>query len=324
MRKSRIVKPSLFTDAKTGRWPPQWWALYIGCMQVCDVHGRMPGTPEFLAAGFPFWRDALEHSRALLTHLVKTEKAIEYEVDGEPYLWLRSFPIHQRLDKRERNPQPDPKWWDWNEKRSARQNVTLNLERLERFRRNPDATPCLSLPKGGGDTDKDRDRDRDRDLGSLGREGGPGGGGEESEPTPPAIAVDLLEAHCQALGQPWAAQQADLVHWLGEALTAVSAWPEERRRGMDGRAVLELVLRWSRTATDADGNPYAKHVRRSPLAGVVDKRTGLLDRLNGNFEAAVAWRDGVSAETIKDPFGYDDGVDEAKWLSDYRKTHGQG
>lgn len=111
MARIRSLKPEFWDDRKLARLVSRdARMLYMGLWNHSDEHARCNGDPHWVKGRiFPYDDDLTDDGVAeLLAELVKAERVVAYEIDGDPYLWLPKLGQHQRLDPKvdSRLPQP--------------------------------------------------------------------------------------------------------------------------------------------------------------------------------------------------------------------------
>ncbi len=101
MARIRSIKPEFWSDRKLARaLSRDARLLYIGLWNYADEHARLLGDVRLIkGAIFPYDDDldAVTVAR-LLAQVIDSGRAIAYEVDGDPYLWLPKLADHQRLE----------------------------------------------------------------------------------------------------------------------------------------------------------------------------------------------------------------------------------
>ena len=101
MARIRSIKPEFWSDRKLARaLSRDARLLYIGLWNHADEHARLLGDVRLIkGAIFPYDDDldAVTVAR-LLAQVIDSGRAIAYEVDGDPYLWLPKLADHQRLE----------------------------------------------------------------------------------------------------------------------------------------------------------------------------------------------------------------------------------
>ncbi|MBU2025995.1 hypothetical protein KJ912_04665 [Patescibacteria group bacterium] len=106
MARIRTIKPEFFTDEDLGDLPPEVRLFFAGLWCQCDKSGRAKYKPRQLKAQIlPFDNVSGEDA---IRMLVEAGFVIQYEVDGESYLQVRTWDTHQRPHHTERDSELPP------------------------------------------------------------------------------------------------------------------------------------------------------------------------------------------------------------------------
>lgn len=115
MARIRSLKPEFWLDRKLARkLSRDERMLYMGLWNQADEHGRALGDPVVVkGAIFPYDDDlTIDVIDRMLDRLDSAGGVVQrYEVDGDPYLFLRKLGNHQRLEpnkSKSRHPEPPP------------------------------------------------------------------------------------------------------------------------------------------------------------------------------------------------------------------------
>lgn len=95
MARIRSIKPEYWSDRSIARQLSRdARLLYIALWNFSDEHGRLPGDPRWVKGNCLPYDDDLgpEAVEQLLKELAAAGKVIGYEADGDPYLFLRTWP----------------------------------------------------------------------------------------------------------------------------------------------------------------------------------------------------------------------------------------
>lgn len=101
MARIRSVKPEFWIDRKLARQLSRdARLLYIGLWNFADEHARLIGDPFYVKGQvFPYDDDLTPDGiEKLIEELITARRAVRYEIDGEPYLFLPMLRRHQRLE----------------------------------------------------------------------------------------------------------------------------------------------------------------------------------------------------------------------------------
>lgn len=97
MGRIRTVKPDYFTDDRITECSVSARFLFIATWTVADDQGNLDRSAKQLKAKvFPHDKVDVE---PLLLELIGKELLLEYEVDGQRYLHIRTFARHQRINR---------------------------------------------------------------------------------------------------------------------------------------------------------------------------------------------------------------------------------
>ena len=99
MARIRSVKPEFWTDPDVVALPPLARLLFIGCWNHADDYGVLKDDPAELKLKILPADDVDPFE--LVEHLVKTNLMLRLLAqDGTPVLVIRTFTVHQKIDKR--------------------------------------------------------------------------------------------------------------------------------------------------------------------------------------------------------------------------------
>lgn len=100
MARIRSIKPEFWTDrALCLKLSRDARMFYAALWNFCDEHGRVSADPFYLKGQiFPYEPEGPDWIDSLIDQLVAAGKAIRYEGDGDPYLFLPRLDRHQRLE----------------------------------------------------------------------------------------------------------------------------------------------------------------------------------------------------------------------------------
>lgn len=101
MARIRSLKPEFWDDRKLARSTSRdARMLYMGLWNQADEHGRLNGDVVWLKGRiFPYEADiTTEVMFTLLEELEKANRISQYEVDGDPFIYLPKLSKHQRLE----------------------------------------------------------------------------------------------------------------------------------------------------------------------------------------------------------------------------------
>jgi hypothetical protein len=224
----RSIKPELWTDARTGEWDARLTLFFVGLWQVADDAGRLRLDSRLIRADLdPFDSKfgGTEGIEALLAQLVRQDRLLPYEHDGERLALIANFARHQKINRPTPSRLPAPPMKSMDPSVRAHGGLTTGRE------------------QGSGS--------RDQGAGSLlARAGDPSGSAspvDDLPPRPPPPFVDTCElpedaatvrAHLErarrkTLAKAGAEDFAAQVARLGqdEALrVCVEAWEEYQKR----------------------------------------------------------------------------------------------
>lgn len=100
MARIRTIKPEINSDGKAARLDDDAWRLWVSSWTLADDAGRLPADPAWLG-GQIFWAkpDPTECASRALAKLRESSMVGFYVVRGEPYMSIRGWTKHQKIDK---------------------------------------------------------------------------------------------------------------------------------------------------------------------------------------------------------------------------------
>jgi hypothetical protein len=100
MARIRSVKPEFWLDPTLTRLSRDARMLYIALWNMADEHGRLLGDARVIKGQVFPYDDDLTPSRIneLIGELIAGSKAVRYEIDDAPYVYLPNLSKHQRLE----------------------------------------------------------------------------------------------------------------------------------------------------------------------------------------------------------------------------------
>lgn len=106
---NRILKESICTSDSIDQLSSFCETFFYRLIVNCDDYGRMDARPKVLAAKlYPLKDIRTEHIEKALQALASAELVTLYEVDGKPYLQMRTWSAHQTIRaKKSKYPSPD-------------------------------------------------------------------------------------------------------------------------------------------------------------------------------------------------------------------------
>lgn len=106
---NRILKESICTSDSIDQLSSFCENFFYRLIVNCDDYGRMDARPKVLAAKlYPLKDIRTEHIEKALQALASAELVTLYEVDGKPYLQMRTWSAHQTIRaKKSKYPSPD-------------------------------------------------------------------------------------------------------------------------------------------------------------------------------------------------------------------------
>lgn len=109
----RTLKPECWQDEKIGALSRDARLLFIGLITMADDEGRLRAQPSMLiGALFPWDEISPRKVSQWLRELEAQRLVIRYETGGKPYLAVRNWRRHQRINRPSRSslpPPPDPR-----------------------------------------------------------------------------------------------------------------------------------------------------------------------------------------------------------------------
>lgn len=103
MARIRSIKPEFWDDRKLAkRTSRDARLLYIGLWNLADEHARLNGDPQWIKGQIFSYEDDVDADvvAKLLEELAAPElcRIVQYEADGDPYIFLPNLARHQRLE----------------------------------------------------------------------------------------------------------------------------------------------------------------------------------------------------------------------------------
>lgn len=98
MARIRTVKPDFFLDEDLADVPIAARLLFIGLWCLADREGKLQDRPKRIKAELFPWDNVNVDDLLAKLH---PRHIVRYEVDGVPYLWIRTFTKHQRPNVKE-------------------------------------------------------------------------------------------------------------------------------------------------------------------------------------------------------------------------------
>lgn len=105
---NRFLKESICTSENIDRLTPMEEVFFYRLIVNCDDYGRMDARLKLLASKlFPLKDITLEEIRTFLNALIAADLIFLYEVDGHPYLQMKTWGKHQQT-RANKSKYPDP------------------------------------------------------------------------------------------------------------------------------------------------------------------------------------------------------------------------
>lgn len=145
----RTVKPEFYSDPQLGQLTLEARYLYKATWNFADDEGRLPADPRILKSQVFPYDDHITTERVeqLLHELVSLGKAVRYEVENVPYLFLPNFRTHQRISKPQPAKYPPP---PKERSRKGRGTVTPISDPIRRESLSPSSTDVASAEARAG------------------------------------------------------------------------------------------------------------------------------------------------------------------------------
>lgn len=100
MARIRTIKPELPQSASMGRVSREARLCFILMWTLSDDAGRLRGDSRMLASLlYPYDDDARNLMEGWLTELQREKSIVRYSVDGDQYIEICNWLIHQKIDK---------------------------------------------------------------------------------------------------------------------------------------------------------------------------------------------------------------------------------
>ena len=106
---NRIIKESICTSENVDQLTPFQETVFVRLMVNCDDFGRFDGRAKILSSRlFPLKNITPEEMETAVDALVKADLATVYQVDGKPYICLKTWDKHQQTRaSKSKYPSPD-------------------------------------------------------------------------------------------------------------------------------------------------------------------------------------------------------------------------
>ncbi len=106
---NRLLKESICTSENIDQLTPLQEILFYRLIVNCDDFGRMDARPKILSARlFPLKEISVNQIEEALKALLSAELVILYQVNGKPFLQMKTWDRHQQVRaKRSKYPSPD-------------------------------------------------------------------------------------------------------------------------------------------------------------------------------------------------------------------------
>jgi len=105
---NRFLKESICTSENIDRLQPMEEVFFYRLIVNCDDYGRMDARPKLLASKlFPLKEITLDEIRSFLDALIAADLIFLYEVDGHPFLQMKTWGKHQQT-RANKSKYPDP------------------------------------------------------------------------------------------------------------------------------------------------------------------------------------------------------------------------
>ena len=140
-RRIRSIKPEILEDEEVAALSDGAWRLWVSLWTLADDEGRLRGSAEWILAQV-FWSKKLartvEDVEKLLEELAGIRKIQRYVVNGQHYLKIVNWEIHQKIDHPTKSKLPPPPPLE--KPREASRNLAPDLD-LDLDRKGEDRKP---------------------------------------------------------------------------------------------------------------------------------------------------------------------------------------
>lgn len=145
---NRIIKESICTSDNIDQLSAFQETMFYRLIVNCDDYGRFDGRPKILASKlFPLKDIRTQQIEEALRALTSAELVILYEVDGKPFVQMKTWDRHQTIRaKKSKYPAPES-----NEKESASNCKQMQAD-VSRCSRNPIQSESESNPNRNPNT----------------------------------------------------------------------------------------------------------------------------------------------------------------------------
>lgn len=100
MARSRMIKPEIYTDSKTGKLSPLAFKLFLGFLNYADDFGVIRlDLDEFKIRIMPYYSESIEQAigKPLYEELIPLNLIMQFTVNGKSYLFINNFYEHQYI-----------------------------------------------------------------------------------------------------------------------------------------------------------------------------------------------------------------------------------
>lgn len=106
----RTIKPEIWADEGVGHLDPWERLLFVGLITMADDEGRLRALPSAISGHvFPYdKRVTPQRLRRWLGRLDERQLIVFYEADGVPYVQIRGWEKHQKVNRPVRSALPAP------------------------------------------------------------------------------------------------------------------------------------------------------------------------------------------------------------------------
>ena len=232
MARIRTIKPEFPQSESMGRVSRDARLCFIMLWTIADDSGRLRGNSRMLASLlFPYDDDARKHIDSWLQELESEGCVTRYVIEGDTYLQVNGWALHQKIDKPSASKIPPP----------------------------PDGSRILANVRESSPLDQGP-----KDQGEEGN-----GDSAEVEASPPAFTIPLVDKTehpvTQAEVDQWTATYpaVDVPQQLREMRAWSLANPNQRKTA---RGVNAFIVRWLSREQDKGGGPRAD-IRSATVPG---------------------------------------------------------
>lgn len=109
----RTLKPEMWQSEQVGKLDHGARLLFIGLITMADDEGRLRAQPSMIAGHcFPYDRINAAGIDRALAQVESVGLIARYEAEDRPYVWIRGWAQHQKINRSNASKLPPPPGWE--------------------------------------------------------------------------------------------------------------------------------------------------------------------------------------------------------------------